>query len=139
MSATSVDLTPDEEACLLIMVEGSMLAPIGRWEQPVKALHAKGFATRLDDFNYRISKFGRERAAQLEKQHDAALGGLIEHCGVMEAAQKRIIDFAEQAAQLLAAAALASEKVTGDSPDTAARKWSDQIYQRACQLLREKR
>ena len=130
------DLTSDEEACLLIMAEGGFLAPIGRWEKPVYELARKGLATRKDPLNYIISGAGRERVAQLEKEHDAVFGGLIERCGVMEVTQKRIIDFAEQAAQLLAAAALASEKVTGDSSEAAVRKWSDEIYQRACQLLR---
>ena len=137
--STVIELTPDEEACLLIMAEGGFLAPIGRWEKPVYELARKGLATRKNAHNYIISGAGRERATQLDKEHDVALGGLIERSSQIGAAQKRIIDFAEQAAQLLAAAALASEKVTGDSPEAAARKWSDQIYQRACQLLREKR
>ena len=133
------ELTPDEEACLLIMAEGGSIAPIARWEKPVYELARRGLATRKDAFNYIISGAGRERVAQLEKEHDAALGGLIERCGVMEVTQKRIIDFAEQAAQLLAVEALASAKVTSDSPEIAARKWSKVILDRALELLREKR
>ncbi len=139
MVSTNVDLTPDEEACLLILAEGASLAPIGRWEQPVQELARRGLATRMDPFNYHISNAGRERVARLEKEHDAALGSLIERCGVMEVTQKRIIDFAEQAAQLLAVEALASEKVTGDSSAAAAHKWSRIILDRALELLRERR
>ena len=45
------------------------------------------------------------------------------------------VDFAEQAAQLLAQAAKASERVTGDTPQVAAEKWSGIIYRRALELL----
>ncbi len=132
------DLTEDEQTALLIAAEGGSLAPIGRWAKPVLSLTSKGFLVRHNSVNYGISVAGHEAVAALEKGYDAALGALIERSNVAGTAQKRIIDFAEQAAQLLAAAALASEQVTGDAPEAAARKWSDEIYKRACQLLREK-
>ena len=136
---SSIELSSDEEACLLIMAEGGILGPIGRWEQPVKALHTKGFATRLDDFNYRISKFGRERAAQLDKEHDAALGGLIERSNQIGAAQKQLRDFVEQTADLLAQIMRVSICVNGDSPSSALDRWIPTLRERALELLREKR
>lgn len=136
-------LTENEEAVLLIAAEGGNVAPIGMWKEPVESLALRGILYRQDAFNYALTGKGREVIAALVKRTDArtdaALGALIERGNVIGTAQKRIIDFAEQAAQLLAASALASEKVTGDAPEAAARKWSEVILRRALDLLREKR
>lgn len=135
----SQSLTEDEQSVLLITAEGGSVAPIGRWKTPVESLALRGLLYYRDPHNYGMTGAGREVVKALEKKTDAMLGAMIERGSVIGTAQKRIIDFAEQAAQLLAASALASEQVTGDSPEVAARKWSDEIYKRACQLLREKR
>ena len=132
------ELTPDEEACLLIMAEGGSIAPIARWEKPVYELARRGLATRKDAFNYIISGAGRERVAQLEKEHDAALGGLIERSNQIGAGQKSIRDFAEQIAQKLVQVAEASADAMGDAPSFALEQWLRAIRDRARELLREK-
>jgi hypothetical protein len=53
--------------------------------------------------------------------------------------QAGIIKYAEAMAQVLAEAALASEKVTGDSPYTALTKWLKVIQNRASEIINEKR
>lgn len=137
------ELTENEEAVLLIAAEGGNVAPIGMWKEPVENLALRGILYRQDAFNYLPTGKGREIIVDLVKRTDArtdaALGALIERGSVIGTAQKRIVDFAEQAAQLLAASALASEKVTGDAPEAAARNWAEVILKRALALLREKR
>jgi hypothetical protein len=53
------------------------------------------------------------------------------------ATQAAIIKYAEAMAQVLAQAALASHKATGDPPHIALHKWTDIIRRRASELIRE--
>lgn len=51
--------------------------------------------------------------------------------------QKGIIEYAEAIAQVLAEAGRASQKVTGDHPSVAIKKWAKVIEKRALELVRE--
>lgn len=129
----SETLTEQEEAALLVAHEGGNIGPIGGWKTPVENLALRGLLYRKDDFNYGITGEGRKLAGQLDRTHAEKL---VDISNQISAAQAYIRAFAEPAAQLLAQAAQASVKVTGGHPEDAARKWSDQILQRAIQLLR---
>jgi len=127
-----VDLSQDEQTVLLIAAEGEWMAPIGRWKDPTLSLAEKGLLSRGDDFNYCITPAGRTQAKRLDQATQSTLVEMTSDAAVV---QGRIRDFAEQAAQLLAQAAKASERVTGDTPQVAAEKWSGIIYRRALELL----
>jgi hypothetical protein len=130
------ELTQDEEAALLICAEGAWLAPIGRWETPVKELTRKGLLFRKDDVNYGITGAGRERAAALNgPETDARLKNIIDLSNQAGQAHAYIRAFTEPAAQLLVQAAQVSAKLTGDSEEYAAERWAQVILERAKQLL----
>lgn len=126
------ELTDDEYTVLLIAVQGESMIPIGRWEVPIKNLAKRGLMFRHDDVNYGITYAGRAAARTRETQDDRQLGRALE---MAPAIQNSIRDFAEQAAQLLAKAAIASAAVTTDTPEQAVRKWSEVIRKRAVELL----
>ena len=130
------DLTEDEEAVLLIAAEGSWLAPIGRWEKPIKNLALRGLFFRKDDVNYGITDAGRQRVAQLNgPETDARLKSIIEMSNKAGAAQAYARTFVEPASQLLLQLAELSAGITGDPPDAAAEKWAQVILDRTKQLL----
>lgn len=52
--------------------------------------------------------------------------------------QHGIIKYMEAMAQVMAEAAIASQKATGDSPSYAVDKWTDVVRKRAKELVREK-
>jgi hypothetical protein len=53
--------------------------------------------------------------------------------------QAAILKYAEPMAQVLAEAAMASQKATGDLPEAAGHKWLMLIWNRTLELIREKR
>ena len=128
-------LTDDEYAILMIAAEGRSMLPIGRWEKPVNDLVARGLMIRHDPSNNTISPAGREALEQRERDDIAAIRAVGQKLAGAQAAQTSIRELAEQAAQLLAQAARASAEVTGDHPEVAVRKWIDEIYVRAIQLV----
>lgn len=131
-----VELTEDEETVLEIMSKGQYLAPIGRWEGPIKSLEAKGFARAFDPHNYGITALGQQRFQDLDKEVDARLGNLIERSNQMGAVQAYARAFVVPAAQLLAQAAEASARVTGESLEDSAEQWGRVILAEAKKLLR---
>lgn len=62
------DLSDDELTVLQIAAQGESIAPIGRWEAPVKKLAFLGYLRRLDDFNYVITPKGHHRADEQEDE-----------------------------------------------------------------------
>ena len=56
----------------------------------------------------------------------------------VQATQHGIIKYMEAMAQVMAEAALASQKATGDSPAYAIAKWTDVVKKRAQEILTEK-
>jgi len=141
------DLSDDELTVLMIAEAGESMIAIGRWKQPTESLIAKGYLQSRggDNFNCIITEAGRAacKEAEYAPYRTACMGGedapykeMIETGSKIGATQKAIRDFAEQAAQLLAKAAQASNRVTGDTPEVAAEKWSGIILRRALELLR---
>lgn len=132
-------LTSDEFTVLDIASKGQYLAPIGRWKKSILGLTQRGLMQRLDDVNYTITAAGMEahaaEDAEREKRTDAVLHQAVERLAKIQTTQERIIPFAEQAAQLLADAAMASHRAKGDSPEFAAREWSRVILEKALKIL----
>ncbi len=56
----------------------------------------------------------------------------------VQATQYGVIKYMEAMAQVMAEAAIASQKATGDHPSYAVAKWADVVKKRALELLREK-
>ncbi len=125
------DLTNDEWTILLIAKQGQYLAPIGRWEKPVKSLAEKGLLQRLDSVNYAITPKGSEFA---DKQEDDELRGFLEAGIKARNGHEQARQSIEQAALHLSLAARASA-ATGDSPEVAAKRWSVVVLDRALELL----
>lgn len=126
------DLTDDEFSVLLIAAQGESMIPIGRWQKPVESLVAKGFLFRQDQNNNTITNAGR-RAVEARDNADAK--ALIE----VAAAMPNIRAVADGMATALAGIARESNRVTGDAPADAARKWSEIILTRALELLGERK
>jgi hypothetical protein len=62
-------LSDDEFTVLMIAAEGQSMMPIGRWQEPVESLVAKGFLKEHDKFNCVITPTGREAL----RKHDQGL------------------------------------------------------------------
>lgn len=62
-------LSDDEFTVLMIAAEGQSMMPIGRWQEPVESLVAKGFLKEHDRFNCTITATGREAL----RAHDQGL------------------------------------------------------------------
>jgi hypothetical protein len=131
MTETASQLTNDEFTVLGITKEGACIGPIGRWEQPVLSLAAKGLLKKENEFNYSITEAGRAAWQERDSEDDAGLMKLIEANNAV--AQSRLS--IEQAAQHFATAARASALMTGDTPQQAARKWSEALVKRTLELL----
>jgi hypothetical protein len=129
------DLSDDELTVLMIASRGESMIAIGRWKQPTESLIAKGYlqSSGGDNFNCIITEAGRAACKEAE---DAPYKEMIETGSKIGTTQKAIRDFAEQAAQLLAKAAHASNRVTGDAPEVAAEKWAGIILRRTLEILR---
>lgn len=132
---TRLTITDDEYSVLMIAAEGQWLAPIGRWAKPVRDLAMRGLMVRRDEMNYTITDSGRVAMLEREQADDVALGKALGNVARAAQVQAPISDFAEQAALLLADAGKASSRVTGDTPETAVRKWSEVILRRALEIL----
>lgn len=131
------DLTDDETTVLMIAADGHWLAPIGRWEKPIRNLQARKLLFERDPHNYGITPDGRQALAAQELANDRALGNALQKVARAAPVQSALSDFAEQAAHHLVDAAKTSAAVTGDPPEIAARKWVQVILDRTLELLRE--
>jgi hypothetical protein len=135
------DLSADELTVLMIAARGESMMSIGRWKAPTESLIARGYLrprpSNGDPEGHHNAVITDEGRAVCKVEEDAPFKALIETGSKIGATQKGIRDFAEQAAQLLAQAARASNKVTGDAPEYAAEQWSGIILRRALEILRE--
>jgi hypothetical protein len=92
----------------------------------------------LEAIERRVAKEG-EFFDQLANKTIARILKTTSHTFAVIDTQKAILEYAEPMAQVLAEAAMASQKATGDLPEVAARKWSTVILHRTLELIREKR
>ena len=125
-------ITQDEQTVLGILSEGGSVAPIGRWEQPVKSLAAKGLAKIDDPANSSITEKGR---SALVDEDDSQFEAIAKHLIEASKTHVGIQNFIEEAAKNLKSAAIASAKVTGDSPQAAVEKWGRVLIDTALGLL----
>ncbi len=130
-----MNLTNDEMSVLMIAERDQYMLAIGRWAEPTKSLAVKGLL-KCDMINggpqYTITDAGR---TALQKQDAAAAQAVIDagtHIGV---AQKEARVGAETAAKMLAEVAKLSTPITGDTPESAARKWAPIILERALDII----
>ncbi len=131
-----IALTGDEAINMGIAVNGNSMLAIGHWEQPVKALAARGLMNKLDDANYVIAPAGREALEQADRNADRVLADVINKSHDAAKVHAGNQYFAEQTAQQLADTARLSAKAMGHDPGWAARKWSELILKRALELLK---
>jgi len=127
-------LTDDELTILMIADKGEPMLAIGRWEQPVKSLVAKGYLHDTGT-SHHITSAGRKAAAAEGDPDDALAHRMIgihnKRIQVRSVAQPLI----ESAAASLATAARETSKITGDTPQHAAREWSQEVLRLALEKL----
>lgn len=129
------DLTDDEYTVLLIAAQGEHMIPIGRWETPIKNLHARSLMRKIDDVNYVITQSGRDAAETREHADDNLLRDVFKQAGNVAVARNNAASHIEFAARHLADAAKISAATTGDSPEAAIRSWAEPLIQRSIQML----
>ena len=130
-----MSLSNDEMSVLMIAAQGQTMLPIGRWEEPTKSLAAKGFMKceiLAGGPQYMITEAGR---AAMEKGDDDNIRAIIETTSEVGTTQKEARVGAETAAQMLAKIVKLSTPITGDIPETAARRWSTIILNRALDII----
>jgi hypothetical protein len=122
----------DELTVLAIADTGQYMIPIGRWQPAVLSLNEKGYLIKLDDVNYVITEAGR-KALRADADHD--LRAIQETGRKVQHTQARAIARIEQAAKLLADAAIESATATGDSRERALREWGRICLNKAAELI----
>ena len=127
-------LSDDEYSVLMIASEGVPMMPIGRWQQPVENLIARGLLQLLDRFNNVITPAGRKALGAREAADNEAIKAASQRVSIAQSAART---HAEEAAQSLALAAQASIKVTADDLRTAVLAWNRVVLQRAMELVGE--
>lgn len=134
-----VDLSDDEQTVLSIAAHGEYMAPIGRWSEPIKSLHAKGLMHRHDDFNYVITDAGRKVQQVEEQSRDDAMTQAFQRVGAatntLVAAQKDIHTLVESAATSMAEVARLSSAATGEPVNEELKKWTLVLAKRALELV----
>lgn len=131
------DLTDDEYTVLMLADQGNFMAPIGRWEKPIRDLHARGLLDKRDDVNYVANVAGRAALAVHEKGIDDGLRNVIENSNKAANARTTAQQSVEQAALHLSFAAKASSLVTGDTPAVAVKLWVASVEKRALELVEQ--
>jgi hypothetical protein len=134
------DLTQDELTVLLIAAEGQPMAPIGRWEEPIKALVAKGFlmphrhpGDPTGHFNNYITVAGRAAA---EAAENANLRAMIGASNKIANATDKARGKAERIAVSIVELVDLTNEVTGEDKRAALDRWTQIITARAMELLR---
>ena len=127
-------ITDDEATVLMIAAEGEILAPIGRWEQPIKALHARGLMKMYNPWNYGIDDAGKAALADREKAIDEDLKAVLNGGNKIATVNASARVAAEESAKHLANAIRTSVIATGEKPEVCARNWMEAIIKRALEL-----
>ena len=70
-------MTNDELTVLMIVAEGESMIPIGRWEQPMRDLIARGLLQKWDAVNYIITSEGMDALKAEEKQRDGEFANAL--------------------------------------------------------------
>ena len=126
------NLSQDELTVLMIAAQGESMMPIGRWEQPVESLIARGYLHRNDRFNNVITDAGRKAAAQDE---DDTARQMIETNNAIVRGKKDARMQAQQIATQLVDLAELSNKITGEDRKVALERWARIILTRALEMV----
>ncbi len=127
-------ITDDEYTILMLASQDQVLAPIGRWEQPIKSLHARGLLQMFNAWNYGITDAGRAALAEREKGDDEDLKRVLNAGNKIATVNASARVAAEESAKHLANAIRTSVIATGEKPEVCARKWMEAIIKRALEL-----
>lgn len=130
-------LSGDERTILEIAAGGGPVAAIGRWEKPALALERRGYLEG-DNFNLYLTEAGRAAFDAAEKENDRAIGRYIETASRVTNAQQEIAQLVEQAAALMATAALRTAEVRDVDARSALANWITVMTPEAMSLIREK-
>lgn len=137
------NLSPDEQTVLLIAYAGGPMAPIGRWKEPTESLVKKGFLKprcQLGDptsyFNMHITDAGKDAAIELDRDHDAALGRILEMSGRGTHIQHKCASHAEQIAVQMVDLIELSVQATGNGKLAEAKRWGEVIGKRVLEMLK---
>ena len=101
--------------------------------------YTKDFWNRMGKFEEQLMRgedpfgFTDEQARKLIGQHNARVSNM----GDVADTQAGIIKYMEAMAQVMAEAAVASQKAIGDPPLLAIDRWTDVVKKRAKELVRE--
>src|SRR5258705_7494954 len=125
------DLTDDEVTVLMIAAEGQSMIPLGRWEKPVHSLTAKAYLRKADDVNFYITDAGRQAIKARDKEDDALFAKVLNKTSKLVSAQSTITQDGENLARTLVEMGRASMPLTGDSLESAIRKWAKAVIDRA--------
>jgi len=128
-------VTDDEFVVLMIAAKGEYMLPIGHWKPSIEALTQKGLMCSQHingGPQYLITRAGRDAIHEREQEETVQFANASAR---VVQAQKQARDLVEVTAKSLAETARASARVTGDTPETAARKWSPLILTRALDIL----
>lgn len=136
MAEVLENLTADERAVLEICSQQGCVAEIGRWEAPVLSLERKGYLAG-PQFNKGLTDAGRRAAQAMAADEDRQVGKMYEAAQRVAVAQQEIAQLVEQAAALMATAAIKTHEVRGDSAGFALQQWTKQMVQEAQNRLRE--
>jgi hypothetical protein len=130
-----MSITDDEFSVLLIAAQGEYMLPIGRWKPSIEALTAKGLMCKQHingGSQYLITKAGRAAINDREREETEVFS--VASSRVAQA-QKQARELVDEAARALANCAKVSSTLTGDTPETSARKWSPLILERALDII----
>lgn len=109
-----MELSNDEITCLEIMHDGTNMLAIGRWKEPIEALATKGYARRLDQFNYVATKEGKAAVETFDQSQSDDV--LRIHKQIADVRGQAITCLNESAKQL-AEAAQYQNKLTGEASE----------------------
>lgn len=127
-------LTEDEATVLMIAAKGESIIAIARWEKLIDDLVGRGLMQRLNKHNNVITLAGQQALEQYEKGTDEDLRQVLGFAQQIANVRTQASLSGEQAANHLLIAARASSAATGDSLESAIRKWGAVAIERAIEM-----
>jgi hypothetical protein len=138
MTYIITSLDEDEHIVLELASRGQAMLAIGRWKDATEALYERGLLNRQiapgGGPEFYITYYGKV-ALKKYKDAEAAEGGRL--TTTITNAQDNIRSGVTRAAEFFAQAARQSAAVTGDSLETALRKWIAMCQDEALKRIRQ--
>ena len=128
-----MSITNDEIVCLEIMRDGTNMLAIGRWKEPIEALAAKGYAHKLDVFNYIATREGKKAAEEFDQSQSDDVLRIHKQIADVRGQARTCL---ETAAKNLVEAANCQNKLTGEQPDKVAWTLGQDIIKLALEYLK---